>query len=133
MSFEFQEPHGWMVGQVFKLKADTTNTHRPILKAGTHVKVVMCSRFGDCGITEDLKADGNSCRGGGYTHRVLPWDLEELEGVEYKRTVEPPTGIMATIYGTGVCKQMRIEELREEAEKDKWMWESHPKGKSKEE
>lgn len=109
MSFPFQEPHGWMDQQVFRLKADTTNPHSPKLKAGTTVKVVMVSRFGDCGITTDLKKEN------GYSNRVMPWDLEEIPGQEYRRTVEPPAaGMMREVYGDDVVPQMTLSELEAE-------------------
>lgn len=70
-----------MHGRVFKVKKDTRATAytRPqgewiareyIIPAGTPVKVVMVSRFGDCGITTDLKAEN------GYDSRVQPEELE---------------------------------------------------------
>jgi hypothetical protein len=106
MSFPFQEHHGWMDQQVFQLKADTTNPHSPKLKAGTKVKVVMVSRFGDCGITTDLK------KVNGYSNRVMPWDLEEVPGIEYRRTVEPPAeGMMRQCYGDSVAPQLTLQEL----------------------
>jgi len=109
MSFAFQEHHGWMEGQVFRLKADTTNPHSPRLKAGTVVKCVMVSRFGDCGITTDLT------KVNGYSNRVMPWELEEVPGTEYRRTVEPPAdGMMKQCYGDSVCPQLTLEELEKE-------------------
>ena len=109
MSFPFQEHHGWMDQQVFQLKADTTNPHSPKLKAGTKVKVVMVSRFGDCGITTDLK------KVNGYSNRVMPWELEEVPGTEYRRTVEGPAeGMMKQCYGDSVCPQMTLAELEKE-------------------
>lgn len=108
MSFPFQEHHGWMDQQVFKLKEDTTNPHSPKLKAGTKVKVVMVSRFGDCGITTDLTKTN------GYSNRVMPWDLEELTDVKYRMTVEPPAeGMMAQVYGDSVVEQLSLKELEE--------------------
>jgi hypothetical protein len=109
MSFPFQEHHGWMDQQNFRLKADTTNPHSPKLKAGTVVKVVMVSRFGDCGITTDLKKTN------GYSNRVMPWDLEEIPGVEYRRTVEGPAeGMMKQVYGDSVVPQWPLEVLENE-------------------
>lgn len=79
MAQPHEVPHGWMHGRVFKLKNDTqawdwdykTRESTPFtIKAGTPVKVVMVSRFGDCGITTDLKAEN------GYSTRVEPSDLE---------------------------------------------------------
>lgn len=107
MSQPFQEPHGWMLNQVFRLKANTTNPNSPKLKAGTKVKVVMVSRFGDCGITTDLKREY------GYSNRVWPWDLEELPYVEYKRTVAPPEGFLKEVYGDEVEVQLSLKELEE--------------------
>jgi hypothetical protein len=106
MSFPFQEHHGWMDQQTFRLKADTTNPHSPKLKAGTVVKVVMVSRFGDCGITKDIKKTS------GYSNRVMPWDLEEIPGQEYRRTVEGPAeGMMKEVYQETVVPQMTLKEL----------------------
>lgn len=106
MSFPFQEHHGWMDQQTFRLKADTTNPHSPKLKAGTVVKVVMVSRFGDCGITTDLK------KVNGYSNRVMPWDLEEIPGKEYRRTVEGPAeGMMKECYGDSVVPQLTLAEI----------------------
>ena len=42
------------------------------IPAGTTVKIVMASRFGDLGITRDLDADY------GYEARVMPDDLEPI-------------------------------------------------------
>jgi len=106
MSFPFQEHHGWMDQQNFRLKAATTNPHSPKLQEGTTVKVVMVSRFGDCGITIDLKKEN------GYSNRVMPWDLEEIPGIEYRRTVEPPPeGMMKECYGDSVAPQLTLSEL----------------------
>lgn len=106
MSFPFQEHHGWMDQQVFRLKADTTNPHSPKLKAGTAVKVVMVSRFGDCGITTDLKKKT------GYSNRVMPWDLEEVPGTTYTYTVEPPTaGMMHDVYAETMAPQMTLVDI----------------------
>ncbi len=74
--------HGWMHGREFLIERDVTGhqwnghdfmrgpdkpefTDVPMPK-GTRVKVVMVSRFGDCGITTDLKAEN------GYISRVPP-------------------------------------------------------------
>lgn len=79
MAQPHEVPHGWMHGRNFKLKRDTTASNfdpktresTPFtIPAGTIVKVVMVSRFGDCGITTDLKAEN------GYTARV---EISELE------------------------------------------------------
>lgn len=106
MSFPFQEHHGWMDQQTFRLKADTVNPHSPKLKAGTVVKVVMVSRFGDCGITTDLKKTN------GYSNRVMPWDLEEIPGQEYRRTVDgPEEGMMKEVYQETVVPQWTLDEL----------------------
>lgn len=43
------------------------------MEAGSKVKVVMCSRFGDVGITPDLTVDH------GYIARVDPEMLEEVK------------------------------------------------------
>jgi len=94
MSFEWEESHGWMVGQVFSLKADTTNPHSPKLKAGTKVKVVMASRFGDCGITTDLTKQN------GYSNRVMPWELEQLPDIVYSMEVPEPPDYMKQLKRT---------------------------------
>lgn len=81
MAFPHQVPHGWMYHKTFKLKKDTEFTTYTSSKEGwigkhhtvparTLVKVVMVSRFGDCGITTNLKADT------GYDARVEPDELE---------------------------------------------------------
>lgn len=109
MSFPFQEHHGWMDQQTFRLKADTTNPHSPKLKAGTVVKVVMVSRFGDCGITTDLKKTR------GYTNRVMPWELEEIPGQEYRRTVGGPAeGLLKDIYEKTVVPQWPLDVIENE-------------------
>ena len=74
--------HGNMHGKIYRLKVDRPNvtetdhkTGKTIptpLKVGDIVKVVMVSRFGDCGITTDLKREF------GYSTRVQPEDLEEV-------------------------------------------------------
>lgn len=116
MSFAFQENHGWMDGQIFQLKEDTradnhTQNKRGdwisnpfVIKAGTKVKVVMVSRFGDCGITTDLAAKS------GYTTRVLPSELEEVPGTTYNMVVTVPKGL-ESLYGTDVAPQMTLKEL----------------------
>lgn len=79
MAQPHEVPHGWMHGRNFKVKKDTiasrfdlrTRESTPFtIPAGTLVKVVMVSRFGDCGITTDLKAEN------GYTARVDPSELD---------------------------------------------------------
>lgn len=80
--------HGHMHGKIFRLKIDKMGHHftgvhgkeGPVMedrpyKVGDKVKVVMVSRFGDCGITHDL----NHPMGGMiyYETRVNPEDLEE--------------------------------------------------------
>lgn len=74
--------HGWMHGKLFTLAHDVDGERylgywdngnpvmEPVpLKAGQLVKVVMVSRFGDCGITPDLDAEH------GYVARVQPNEL----------------------------------------------------------
>jgi hypothetical protein len=78
-------PHGHMYGKTFRLKIDrkggkylgTWSNEGPdmeerLYKKGDIVKVVMVSRFGDCGITHNLDAVN------GYETRVAPEDLEEV-------------------------------------------------------
>jgi hypothetical protein len=55
-------------------EANITNVHVP---AGTTLKIVMVSRFGDCGLTDDLDADN------GYSLRV-DWDSEVLSNIRWK-------------------------------------------------
>lgn len=45
--------------------------------AGTTLKIVMVSRFGDCGLTDDLNAEN------GYSLRV-EWDSEVLSNIRWK-------------------------------------------------
>lgn len=80
------EPHGWMLGEKFALNIDIldaeewTGKHSedgPIMEphplyTGDHVKVTMVSRFGDCGITDNLSAKF------GYISRVDPTELSPL-------------------------------------------------------
>lgn len=84
--------HGWMHGKTFRLKIDMPTAReylgnwgpqadgrmgpnmRPTpYKAGDLVKVVMVSRFGDCGITTDLSKTN------GYAARVDPDSLELVQ------------------------------------------------------
>lgn len=77
--------HGHMHGKLFRLKVDRMggkylgtwsndgpNMEERPYKKGDIVKVVMVSRFGDCGITHDVNAVN------GYELRVDPEDLEPL-------------------------------------------------------
>jgi hypothetical protein len=50
----------------------TTNDFERVVKKGTPVKIVMVSRFGDVGITDNLKAEH------GYHARVTFDQLENL-------------------------------------------------------
>lgn len=74
--------HYDMRGKVYTLKEDVVgeqwNGHNAdpeftevSMPKGTRVKVVMCSRFGDVGITPDLSADY------GYIARINPEWLNE--------------------------------------------------------
>lgn len=83
MAHPDQVEHGWMHRKLFKLKEDVegerpdwsagTLRFDPVpMPAGTIVKVVMVSRFGDCGITTNLDALN------GYDARVFPDVLEEI-------------------------------------------------------
>lgn len=86
-----QVDHGWMYGKTFRLKVDCPNASEYLgnwgpqadgrfgpnmkptpYKAGDLVKVVMVSRFGDCGITTDLTKQY------GYAARVEPESLEPV-------------------------------------------------------
>src|SRR3954462_14498570 len=104
MSQPWQEHHGWMVGKIFLIKRDTTNPHSPIIKAGTKVKCVMVSRFGDCGVMTNLMADN------GYTNRVLPTELEEIPGMEYDLTVVMPD-FYKTLHFMGPVEQIPLKDL----------------------
>lgn len=80
--------HGWMKGKTFRLKEDVPHAKeylgkwegnaplsRPTpYKVGDVVKVVMVSRFGDCGITTDLSKEN------GYAARVEPPALDPQDG-----------------------------------------------------
>lgn len=66
-----QVPHGWALGRLFRLTKDYA--HRPEFRKGDLVKCVMVSRFGDCGLTKDLKAEN------GYNLRVPPIELAPVE------------------------------------------------------
>lgn len=82
--------HGWMLGKIFRLREDLPEATKPVfnketcsfeflphpLKKGQLVKVVMVSRFGDCGITDDLKKEQ------GYDSRVMPDMLESVYNSE---------------------------------------------------
>ena len=84
-----QVEQGWMLGKTFKLRVDvptaseflgTHGSQGPNMKPtpykkGDVVKVVMVSRFGDCGITTDLTKER------GYATRVSPMDLEPLQPI----------------------------------------------------
>lgn len=78
--------HGWMLGKLFTLKAEVPaavfrgyhDDNGPVmarytLRTGRMGKVVMVSRFGDCGITDQL-ADET-----GYIARVEPIMLSEVK------------------------------------------------------
>lgn len=84
MAFPHEVDHGHMLHQNYKLVTDVQfskwngrhpvdeNSQKGVWPAGTKVRVVMVSRFGDCGITDNLQAER------GYHARVLP---EQLEGI----------------------------------------------------
>ena len=79
-------PHGHLCGKVYRLLTDHpmamrfTGRHTEDgpefephpYRAGQFVKVVMVSRFGDCGITDKLDAEY------GYDVRVEPNELEPV-------------------------------------------------------
>ena len=113
MSFPFEEHHGWMVGNLFTLKADTDNKYTPKLAAGTLVKVVMVSRFGDCGITTNLQAEH------GYSNRVMPFDLVPLPDAIYDmKTPEVPD--LYKRLGRSAATQLTIAEIEKMAAKGEW-------------
>lgn len=52
------------------------NTTVEIIQPGTTLKIVMVSRFDDCGLTDDLSADN------GYHCRVS-WDSGQIENIRW--------------------------------------------------
>lgn len=67
--------------QGYWAKDEKTGEHGPVMvpeevKAGTKVKIVMVSRFGDIGITNKLDTDV------GYGARVEFEDIERIDDVE---------------------------------------------------
>ncbi len=75
-------PHGHLLGKICRLMKDITGVYPTqnnyggwdetpyLFKKGDLVKVVMVSRFGDCGITYNIEATHR------YQARVLPEDLD---------------------------------------------------------
>lgn len=73
-----QVPHGWMRGKRFLLQH--SEEHKEFyagrgFTSGDLVKVVMVSRFGDCGVTKNLQAEN------GYDLRVSPKALMPIEEI----------------------------------------------------
>ena len=64
----------WNGNHYSSTEANMTDVHVP---AGTTLKIVMVSRFGDCGLTDDLNADT------GYSLRV-DLDSEVLSNIRWK-------------------------------------------------
>lgn len=69
--------HGKLCRLLIEVKGSKWNGHNEpetpfVWEEGKVVKVVMVSRFGDCGITDDLDAEF------GYHTRVAPEKLEEI-------------------------------------------------------
>lgn len=54
-----------------------TNTAEVAVPPGTTLKIVMVSRFGDCGLTDNLQADH------GY-HLRLPFDDPAIENIRWE-------------------------------------------------
>lgn len=104
MSYPFQEHHGWMNGKMFILKKDVSNQEGGFIRAGSKVKCVMVSRFGDCGITTDLAAEY------GYSFRVDPIDLDSVPGEVYDMTVTIPE-FLRSIYKDGPVEQLPLSDL----------------------
>ena len=78
MAFRHEVEHGWMLSHQFKVVGPSLNEDlAPAPKIGTTVKVVMVSRFGDCGITSDLTKEH------GYSCRVAPSSLAQIPDYEY--------------------------------------------------
>jgi hypothetical protein len=104
-----------MVGKVFTLKADTTNPHSPKLKAGTEVKVVMVSRFGDCGITTNLEAEN------GYSNRVMPYELALPLNVQYLTNVtDAPDYYRQMGIARTTAVQLSLAEIEQLHAEGKW-------------
>lgn len=62
-------PHGWLYGQVCRISDTWEHDGFNGFHRGELVKVVMVSRFGDCGLTKNLQAEY------GYDVRVAPREL----------------------------------------------------------
>lgn len=85
MAFPEQVDHGSLVGSLCILKKDHLDAKRFVdhdvpdepcpYYAGQVVKVTVASRFGDCGISSNLKAIN------GYDLRVMPDELEPISGL----------------------------------------------------
>lgn len=87
MAFPHEVAHGHLYGKLCRLLVDLPDAQRftghhaatgPVMeshpyRAGQTVKVVMVSRFGDCGITDRLDAEH------GYDARVYPQNLEIIQ------------------------------------------------------
>lgn len=79
MARPHEVPHGWMHGCQFFIREGTEFSRSRGFDTGDRVKVVMVSRFGDCGVTKNLDAKH------GYSLRLAPKDLVP--------TFEIPSGI----------------------------------------
>ncbi len=72
MAQAHEVPHGWMKGRQFLIREGTEFSRTKGFHTGDRVKVVMVSRFGDVGVTEDLDAVGH------YGARLHLDDLTDL-------------------------------------------------------
>lgn len=110
MAFPWQLPFGWMFHQIFRLKEDRKAVlEEPAytIKAGTLVKVVMVSRFGDVGITDDLTKEY------GYKTRVSLSLLEEVAGATYNMKVEMSDWMKDLYMVDGPVKQQPLQVVQE--------------------
>lgn len=68
-------PHGWMRGRQFRILEDNPFFVERGFTKNDLVKVVMVSRFGDCGVTKQLTAEN------GYGLRVYPKALDPVDPI----------------------------------------------------
>ncbi len=73
MAQAHEVPHGWMKGRQFLIREGTEFSRTKGFHTGDRVKVVMVSRFGDCGVTKQLDVQY------GYSLRVPPKELLPLD------------------------------------------------------
>ncbi len=101
MAFSFQVEHGWMHGCLFKVKETLPERveNQGTIPTHTVVKVVMVSRFGDCGVTVNIAAEN------GYSHRCEPWELEKIDGEYYPTISAPPDDFLKGEFAKMYLKQ----------------------------